>query len=621
MKYLRSNAIVVGAWLLAHLLGVSASAEESPWPTIFRGHAEVNVINVEVVVTDADGRPVSGLGRDDFELFENGKPVEISNFYAVSGGRIVPPAIAGTTEPSAASEPAPAAERGPLYMILYVDNTNIRASNRNRLFRHLREFLVPNWRPDMQVMLVTNDRSLVVHQDFTPFPNEILTALTELAESAPVNPRFDLERRQLIRAIEDINVEAGSGLFATKDPTQGLRGFSEDEGEGEDQEALTRRIVAMARPILTQIRAYSEQRLLHVRETIRILKQLVEMASVPEGQKTVVYISDGLPLQPGVALMEAYARRFAALQDIGANLSPDFEASRDDATREFHDLVTHANTNKVTFYTLDAAPPDALSRGSAASTGSAGGNFASWNDGLAAAEQRDRQETLIMMAEGTGGLQALSTSTLEATLEGIFTDFNNHYSLGYVAERTDDAEDRTIAVKVRREGLRLRHRNSFRDKTAGQRAVEQTQAALWLNAVRNPFGVTLETGAVEPRKDGQFVVPLLAKVPLSKLILLPGESEHQGQVSMFVAVRDDQGRSSGVNRHLCPIRLPNSEVLSALGRTAACGVHLRMRGGPQRVAVSVLDEVAAVSSTTYLALDVGAPGPPEPPPEPNERPE
>jgi VWFA-related protein len=45
---------------------------------------DVSVVNVDVTVTDRAGRPVRGLTRDDFEIFEDGLPQAISNFYAVS---------------------------------------------------------------------------------------------------------------------------------------------------------------------------------------------------------------------------------------------------------------------------------------------------------------------------------------------------------------------------------------------------------------------------------------------------------------------------------------------------------------------------------------------------------
>ena len=51
------------------------SAEEG----VFFETVDVNVVNVQVFVTDKKGNPVTGLGIDDFEVFENKQPVKISN--------------------------------------------------------------------------------------------------------------------------------------------------------------------------------------------------------------------------------------------------------------------------------------------------------------------------------------------------------------------------------------------------------------------------------------------------------------------------------------------------------------------------------------------------------------
>src|SRR5947209_15103556 len=53
-----------------------AAGEETYYESI-----DVDVVNVEVVATDRAGRPVAGLGQNDFELYEDGKPVAVSNFF------------------------------------------------------------------------------------------------------------------------------------------------------------------------------------------------------------------------------------------------------------------------------------------------------------------------------------------------------------------------------------------------------------------------------------------------------------------------------------------------------------------------------------------------------------
>ncbi|HUP64902.1 MAG TPA: VWA domain-containing protein [Thermoanaerobaculia bacterium] len=47
---------------------------------------EVTIENVDVVVVDSKGRPVTGLTRDDFELIVDGDPTPIANFYEQSTG-------------------------------------------------------------------------------------------------------------------------------------------------------------------------------------------------------------------------------------------------------------------------------------------------------------------------------------------------------------------------------------------------------------------------------------------------------------------------------------------------------------------------------------------------------
>ncbi len=65
-------------------------------PESFLESIEVNVVNLLVWVTDKRGNPIAGLSRDDFELFEDGRRVGISNFFAVEGGK--PRALPTPTE-------------------------------------------------------------------------------------------------------------------------------------------------------------------------------------------------------------------------------------------------------------------------------------------------------------------------------------------------------------------------------------------------------------------------------------------------------------------------------------------------------------------------------------------
>src|SRR5947208_1513310 len=65
---------------------------------------EVSIVNVDVFVTDSNGKRVRGLTKDDFEVFENGVKQPISNFAEYTGE---------TTSAQGAAAAAPAAAPAP----------------------------------------------------------------------------------------------------------------------------------------------------------------------------------------------------------------------------------------------------------------------------------------------------------------------------------------------------------------------------------------------------------------------------------------------------------------------------------------------------------------------------
>ena len=597
--------------------------EEDTWPAIFQDRTEVNVVNVDVVVTDKSGNPVADLQPKDFELYNNGELVPIANFFAVKGGEVQPLAVVedeAGAEAAEVQEPLVQApveiqpEQRRLSLIVYVDEANILPRGRKRAFEQLREFLLENPRKNTDVMVVANTTQLSVRLPFSSSPHDVFATLEQMEKEAPVGPRFDIQLRNLLRTIEDVNVEAGVPSFGVKGDSGGGGGApsltgSQDLDPGSEGGRTVGEMVDIANmeasAVVPQIRGYVEERYLHTQRTIEMLRQFVNLAAGLDGPKAVLYVSDGLPLRPGDGVYEAYARRFAALGDAGQLIRPEADSSRDDATVAFRDLVAHANSSRVTFYSLFTASPAVSVRGSAADVGSAGGNFGTYSSDVHAAEERTAQDSLIIMAEGTGGRVGLTRSSFKGILDGIFTDFENHYSLGFTAPKLASGTRRSIEVKVPgHKDWEVRYRDTFREKTVDDRVAAKTLSALILKEEDNPLGIGLEALAEKPAEKGTYVVPLRVTVPLGKLVLLPGEKVHQAQVSMFVAVRDEKGRTSSVVKHLCPIRIPNAEILVALGRSATCGVQLKMRGGEQTVAVSLRDELASIESTASLHLRV-----------------
>ncbi|HTQ79928.1 MAG TPA: VWA domain-containing protein, partial [Thermoanaerobaculia bacterium] len=222
---------------------------------------DVSVVNVDVYVTDKQGNRVTGLTKNDFEMFEDNKPVAITNFFAVEGGKAqgVPseaaPAESGA--PSGALEPPPVPEDQRLRLVVYIDNYNIHPFNRNKVMRDLRNFLRDHIARSDQVMLVTYDRELHVRRPFTSDPEMIAGALTELETVTGNAVHFDSDRRDVIDRINE----------------------SQSYQEAENF-----------------VHLYAESVFNDLSFTIDAMKKIVDSLAGLPGRKAIVYVSDGIPM-------------------------------------------------------------------------------------------------------------------------------------------------------------------------------------------------------------------------------------------------------------------------------------------------------------------------------------
>ena len=119
----KSRAITLSCALLlvaALAAGEEPSTQEIDQPLhTFFAPVEVPLVSVDIYVSDRHGRPVSGLGVGDFEILEDGQPVEISHFYAAPS--VAPPAEAAPAGEETADDEAAVDEPAQnLYLVVYL---------------------------------------------------------------------------------------------------------------------------------------------------------------------------------------------------------------------------------------------------------------------------------------------------------------------------------------------------------------------------------------------------------------------------------------------------------------------------------------------------------------------
>lgn len=538
---------------------------------------EVNVVNLEVFVTDKKGNPITDLGPQDFEVRAGGKPVEITNFYTAASEQPYQPPQPEAAVGPAGVVPLPKPPEQRLNLVIYIDNLNIRPANRNGVFEDLRTFVNRNLRQGDRVMLVTFDGELELRHAFASLPQVLMPSIDEIEKDAGRGGEIDADLYFVLDELAEMTLQGSGPVGGRADPE------------------------AQAAQALEAVRVFAQKATQRTQQSIRGVGRLVEQLAGLEGRKAVLYVSDGLHLRPADALIRAWQSRFERFSSEARGVSAQAEVLDYDLTPEFQRLGRLANAQGVVIHTLDASryrgtgsvAADTLSR-------RAQGLWSAEFDNLQTASL---QESLRIMAETTGGRALLRIQDVERALADLARDLDTYYSLGF-SPPPDDKGYKKVEVKVRRKGLRVRHRGGYEVKSAEQRVAERAVAAALYKQDENLLGVALEAGRDQRLEDGSFEVPVIVKVPLGKLVLIPQPEVHQGKVSLYMVARDAKGRVSPVRTVSFPVRVPNSDLFTALGQHVSYTFKLRLRGGQQTVAVGVRDEVAAVTSLTTLDLVV-----------------
>ena len=526
----------------------SQNPPEAPIPPVTES-VDVTVTNVDVFVTDSKGQRVGGLKSDDFEIKQDGIPQKITNFYAVSGGKVL--FEDGTSVPFDAKEPAtpqvPAVVQA--HYVFYIDNQNIQPQTRNRMFKRLKEFIQGSVGPNAEGMIVTYNRSLKVRKNFTSHPNELLGTL------------------------EEIELDTGGGTNTVSDRKDTLQRINDAKSSAEAQ-------------------SYADNYSKEVRNDIEftadaIISTISSLAGL-QGRKNLVYVSEGLPATAGLEMYEAIRQKF---QDPAASMQ-EFEY---DLSSRYTKIIGAANANGVTIYALDASGLQTDSTFSAENRTT----DIHVNDFFV---RQNMQGPIKMMAEETGGLAAVNTNDWKANLDQIASDFSNFYSLGYRAARGASDRGHKIEVTVKRKGLTVRTRTTFMEKSIETRTAESVLASLHYARSDNPLGVSVSVGDAKPYDSENYLLPVRVSVPIGKLGLVPSGETFQGRFYVYFVVLDVSGKQSDLQIQRQEIKVPQKELTVAQRKDFYYDVQLVVVPGGQKLAVGVRDGVS--NQISYVQKNV-----------------
>jgi VWFA-related protein len=454
-------------------------------------------------------------------------------------------------------------------MVLYIDNENLDPLDRNRVLSQTREFVRTSLHPPAKMMVVAYQRSFEVLCDFTSEPDEVLNAMRTVRKWTGGRVERDNTRRDIIDRIKKVQDE----------------NRSRSSGSGRDQ------MGGEWGEIYALIDNYAKETANNLMFTMDSLRQIITSLSGLPGKKGVIYVSNGLPMIPGMEL-------FYELSRVTQNSTVLTQMYDFDRTRLFMQLAATANAQDVALYTIDAA---GLNMG-----GMASAEYSSAQDPLSASVgQHNLTDSLRYLSDETGGIAIINTNDVAPRLELVKQDMYTYYSIGYPLQAS--GKDRVHRVKVRlpnHPDYRLRYRSRFVEKSRETQVQDTVVSSLVFEVDDNPMQIDIETGTPAPASEKRWLVPTHISFPLRKLALIPEGDDYVGRVVMFVAVRGEDGKQSDLVRQEHEVRLPATDYERAQRLRWGIDTQLLMESGRYRLAVALLDPLTRQDSYQTISTVV-----------------
>jgi len=545
------NQLVRTIAAAALLFAVNLSAQQPTDVPKLTETIDVRVIDVDVVVTDRKGNPITGLTKEAFEIYENGVLKPVSNFYEVQAA--APPALVAASTPETPvarpSDRLQIPESQKRRIILYIDNLSLAPFNRNRVFRDMKVFVKNAMRPGDEAMIATFNRSMKIRVPFTRDIVHVQQTLDAIAGESSFGLSNRSERRDVEERIRD------------------ARSYEE---------------------ALSTARTYASSVEHDLRQSVSSINGLISTLAGIEGKKILVLTSEGFPIQPGREM-------FVHLDEISREKNWSFGSSLIEGLGfSSQDLIQSiartSNANGITLYTVHAA-------GLTANDGMSAENARPTSLSVSHSAASNSTESMQLMADMTGGLSSVNTNNFAFAFERIRRDLESYYSLGYRSgtERVD--RQRRLEVKVRNRNYIVRSRRTFVEKSTHAEMTDRVIANLLYKTKANDLKIFVRTATPRATEDRDlFRVPVEVQIPMDSLTLLPqGEESYAGGFDVYVAVANKDGDMSDVARKSHTVRVPAIDLPKAKGKYYTYSLDLLMEKGVNRISVAVVDTVTNVS--------------------------
>ena len=463
---MRLGSAPAGA-LVALSLATLPVARGAPQPPPVFG-AAVELVRLDVIVLGEDGRPVTGLGKGDFTIEEDGRQQAIESFepVVVRGGRPAtgdePPRLSG------ARLRAPSEGR---CVLVFVDDIHVTQTSALRLATALQRFLETGVREGDWVTLVAPEQELWWTARGGWEYRQLAAVVGRLKGQGAGNTYQDWVS---LRALESQlpGATGGRGVMAGGTP-----GDAGGRPAGVPGDAGTPAGEAVAGVGKADAMFLAEETVALVKRrtgiTLAALRQALESLVRLRGHKSLLLVSEGFLLLPDM--------------------------------RGYQEAIDFARRANVAVHFLD---PRGVEVGLA--DASAPGGASEVMPGTAFALPRLDSEGLALV---TGGGSFTGTDP-EKSLRRVVAESDSYYLLGYIPTKAG-AGERRVSVRVGREGTTVRaRRRYFRPEPAKPDREAKSLAFEAMRSLADTTDLPVRTATLyfEHNKKGEVATMLAIEV-------------------------------------------------------------------------------------------------------------
>jgi VWFA-related protein len=379
----------------------------------FSIHIDVDLVQVDATVTDAQGRPVSDLKPEDFEILQDNTPQKITHFsFVAAPASRNPQPVAGAGTSGGIEPPAPVSGLKPEQVqhavALVVDDLGLSFESMAYVRNALKRFVDKEMQPGDLAAVVRTGAGMGALQQFT-------------ADKRVLNTEIDGVKTNFMARVGRLQVDSPSW--------------------GEYPCPLE-----------------------NISASLNGIRYVVEALQELPGRKTVILFSENMHVFPD--LPKGQPAPVARNAEPPPGEFPDVPCDYEHVTRSLRHLTDAAQRASVVIYTIDPRGVQPLQFTAADNVG--GGPGAGLPQQLMQMRQdyRGSQEGLQYLAQETGGTFATHNDIAGAVHEAV-ADSQSYYLIGYrpplgsFDAKTARWKFHTIKVRLKRPGLQVRSRSGF----------------------------------------------------------------------------------------------------------------------------------------------------------------